>query len=89
MRQNLTKEIHHESTKLRKHEKEKWNTVGTEAGPTIAAGTWPETPYETTPNWHSFFFDLTGHFFAGDWIGFEYRISNKKYRIMKCGIASL
>jgi hypothetical protein len=24
----------------------------------------PETLYETTPKWHSFFFDLTGRFFG-------------------------
>jgi hypothetical protein len=50
--------------------------VGTVADPTIAQD-------------QSFFFDLTGRFFAGGWVGFEYRISNKEYRMMKCGIASL
>jgi hypothetical protein len=37
----------------------------------------------------SFFSDQAGSFFAGGWVGFEYRISNKKYRMMKCGIAAL
>jgi hypothetical protein len=29
----------------------------------------------TTAQDQSFFFDKTGHFFAGGWVGFEYRIS--------------
>jgi hypothetical protein len=37
---------------------------------------------------HSFF-SIRPAVFASGWVDFEYRISNKKYRMMKCGIASL
>jgi hypothetical protein len=41
-----------------------------------AGGEAPNLLYETTPKWHGFFFDLTGLFFAGGWVGFEYRTRN-------------
>ena len=46
-----------------------------------------DRPYDSTRL--KFVFRLDRPFFAGGWVGFEYRILNKKYRMMKCGIASL
>jgi hypothetical protein len=44
-------------------------------------------PYDSTRS--KFLIRLDQSFIADSWVGFEYRISNKKYRMMKCGIASL